>query len=87
MDTSTIMWGLLFGSIGVGFFVYGKKQKAMTPLFCGVGLMIAPYFTSNVYILVLSGIVLIAFSNVRLGSCMCERTVEKVKKSNYLLDK
>jgi hypothetical protein len=54
------MWGMLFGSIGLGFFVYGKKQKATIPLFSGVGLMIAPYFTSNVYILVLSGIVLIA---------------------------
>ncbi len=60
MDTSTILWGVIFGSIGLGFFVYGKKQKAIVPLFSGIGLMVFPYFISNSYIMVLSGIVLVA---------------------------
>jgi hypothetical protein len=60
MNTSTLIWGVLFGSIGLGFFVYGKKQKAVIPLFSGIGLMVFPYFVSNVYILVSSGIVLVA---------------------------
>jgi len=60
MDMSTLMWSLIFGSIGFGFFIYGKKQKAIIPLFCGIGLMVIPYFFSNIFILVLSGIVLIA---------------------------
>jgi len=54
------MWGVLFGSIGLGFFVYGKKQKTITPFFCGIGLMAIPYFISNLYILILAGIVLAA---------------------------
>ena len=54
------MWGVIFGSIGLGFFVYGKKQKAVIPLLCGIVLMVLPYFIPNIYILVLSGIVLIA---------------------------
>jgi hypothetical protein len=54
------MWGLLFGSIGLGFFIYGKKQKVIIPLFCGMGLMVFPYFVSNLYIMILFGIVLIA---------------------------
>lgn len=54
------MWGMIFGSIGVGFFIYGKKQKAVIPLFSGLGLIVVPYFISNIYVLVLSGIVLIA---------------------------
>lgn len=59
MDTtSTIIWGVIFGSIGFGFFVYGKKQKAFIPLFCGVGLMVIPYLIAKVYILILCGIVL-----------------------------
>jgi hypothetical protein len=58
--TSTLMWGIIFGSIGLGFFVYGKKQKSVIPLFSGIGLMVLPYFISNISILVLSGIVLIA---------------------------
>jgi hypothetical protein len=60
MNTSTLIWGLIFGSIGLGLFVYGKKQKAIIPLFSGIGLMVVPYFISNLYILVLSGIILVA---------------------------
>ncbi|MEA2560445.1 MAG: hypothetical protein QOH06_1949 [Acidobacteriota bacterium] len=60
MDTSLLLWGLIFGSIGVGFFVYGKKQGAIVPLLCGLALMIFPYFVSNVIVLVLIGVALIA---------------------------
>jgi hypothetical protein len=59
-NMSTLMWGIIFGSIGLGFFVYGKKQKAMIPILSGIGLMVLPYFISNIYILIMSGIVLIA---------------------------
>jgi hypothetical protein len=59
MDTATIIWGVIFGSIGLGFFVYGKKQKAAIPLLSGIGLMVLPYFISNLYILILSSIILI----------------------------
>jgi hypothetical protein len=60
MNTSTLFWGIIFGSTGLAFFVYGKKQKAVVPLFSGIGLMVVPYFISNVYFLALSGIVLTA---------------------------
>ncbi len=59
-STSTLMWRVIFGSIGLGFFVYGNKQKAVIPLFCGMGLMVFPYFISNMYILVILGILLVA---------------------------
>jgi hypothetical protein len=59
-NTSTLIWGVILGSIGLGFLVYGKKQKAIIPLFSGIGLMLVPYFISNMYILILSGIVLVA---------------------------
>lgn len=60
LNESWILWGLLFGSIGLGFFVYGKKQKAIVPLVCGLALMIFPYFVTNTYLLVTIGVVLIA---------------------------
>jgi hypothetical protein len=50
---------LLFGSVGLGFFVYGKQQKAPIPLVCGLALMIFPYFVSNTIILVVLGVALI----------------------------
>jgi hypothetical protein len=51
---------LLFGSVGLGFLVYGKKQKAVVPLVCGLVLMIFPYFIANTILLVAIGVVLIA---------------------------
>jgi len=60
LDTSSLLWGLLFGSIGLGFFVYGRRQKKVVPLVSGLALMIFPYFVSNTIVLVTLGIVLIA---------------------------
>ncbi|MEJ6000323.1 hypothetical protein [Paucibacter soli] len=60
MDTASIFWGLLFGAIGAGFFVYGKKQGKPVPLLCGIALAVFPYFVSNLPSLVALGIVLCA---------------------------
>lgn len=60
MDTATLLWGLLFSSIGLGFFLYGKKQRAIVPLVCGLTLMIYPYFVSSTLVLVAVGVVLVA---------------------------
>jgi hypothetical protein len=56
---TTLIFSILFGSIGMGYFVYGKKQQAALPLLAGICLCIYPYFVSNIYIMVLVGIVLI----------------------------
>jgi hypothetical protein len=55
-----LLWGLLFGSIGLGYFMYGKKQKAVVPLVCGLVLIVFPYFVSNALLLVGIGVVLAA---------------------------
>lgn len=57
---AALLWGVLFGSIGLGFFMYGKKQRAVVPLVCGIALMIYPYFVPNAIVLVLIGLLLIA---------------------------
>ena len=54
------MWGMVFGAFGVGFFMYGKKQKAFVPLIVGIALFVIPYFISNVYMLVIAGTALVA---------------------------
>jgi predicted membrane protein len=59
MNESWLLWGLLFGSIGLGFFMYGRKQKAVVPLICGLALMIFPYFVSSTILLVAIGVTLI----------------------------
>ena len=60
MNVGVLLWGLLFSSIGLGFFLYGKKQRAVVPLVCGLVLMIYPYFIPNVIALVAIGVVLIS---------------------------
>ena len=55
-----IIWGVIFGSIGLGYFIYGKKQQVAMPMICGLGLMLYPYFVSNTILLVLLGAVLSA---------------------------
>ncbi|MDQ6976733.1 MAG: hypothetical protein Q9M75_01335 [Ghiorsea sp.] len=59
-DTTTLFVGLIFGSIGFGFFLYGKKQSKVTPLLTGITLMVLPYFVPNLYLLCGIGIALIA---------------------------
>jgi len=60
MDTASIFWGLLFGSIGAGYFIYGKKQGKPVPLLCGIALVLFPYFVSNTLALVAVGVLLCA---------------------------
>ena len=57
---SSLLWGTLFGSLGFGYFLYGKKQGAVMPLVCGLLLMVFPYFISGTALLVLIGLVLAA---------------------------
>jgi len=47
-----LLWGLLFGSIGLGIVIYGRRQRAPVPLLCGIALMVFPYFVSNTWLLI-----------------------------------
>ena len=58
MSTSLLLWGVLFGAVGSGYFLYGRKQGAAVPLGCGVAQMVVPYFISNVVLLVAVGLAL-----------------------------
>jgi hypothetical protein len=57
---ATLWWGVVFGSIGLGFFVFGKRQGAPVPLACGMLLMVFPYFVSSAWATVIIGALLIA---------------------------
>ena len=58
--SSQLIWGMLFGAIGLGYFMYGRKQRAIVPLVTGISLFIFPYFISNIYMLVIVGSILVA---------------------------
>ena len=59
MDTGFLFAALLWGSVGFGFFIYGKKQKSPVPLVCGIVLMGASYFVKTPLSLSLLGLAVI----------------------------
>jgi hypothetical protein len=46
-STSSLFASLLWGSVGVGYFVYGKKQQSMSPMIGGIVMVIVSYFISS----------------------------------------
>jgi hypothetical protein len=60
VSTSLLVLGVIFGSVGLGYFLYGKKQRAVVPLVSGLVLMVVPYFISNTIVLVVVGVVISA---------------------------
>ena len=58
LDESLLLWGMLFGSIGIGYFIYGKREKVIVPMVCGLVLMVFPYFVEGTITLVAIGVAL-----------------------------
>ena len=50
---------LIWGSIGLGFAIYGKRQKAMVPLVGGILLMGITYLIGSVLYMSLVGAALV----------------------------
>jgi hypothetical protein len=59
MDSTQLFLGLIFGSVGMGFFVYGKKQEKMVALISGISLCVIPYVVSNTIVLTVLGLLLV----------------------------
>ena len=59
MDSvASMMWSMVFDSIGIGYFVYGKRQKRGIAMLSGIALLGFPHFVSNVFLMITIGIVL-----------------------------
>jgi len=56
-STSVLLWGMVFGSIGLGFLSM-EKTKVIVPLMVGIALMIFPYFIADITLLVVVGAIL-----------------------------
>jgi hypothetical protein len=51
---------MVFGAIGGGYFLYGKKQQNVPALIAGVALMLYPYFFDSVATILIVGLVIAA---------------------------
>lgn len=58
--TSYLLGTILFSSIGMGAFIYGKKQQLWKPLVLGIVLMVYPYAVNETWMLYALGSALTA---------------------------
>lgn len=58
MNSTQLFLGVIFSSIGLGYFLYGKKQKMTVPFVVGLVLMVFLYFIESNFLLSGIGIVL-----------------------------
>lgn len=47
LDSKFLFASLIWGSVGVGYFVYGKKQEAIIPMVGGVVMIAVSYFVGS----------------------------------------
>ena len=59
MGEGTLLWELVFGSIGLAMFVYGRKHKKKVPLVCGIALVLVPYIVTDLIALIAIGLMLV----------------------------
>jgi len=60
MDGTTLLFSMLFGSIGVGYIMYAKRMGEWVPAAVGLGLLVVPYLISSVLVLVIVCVALMA---------------------------
>ena len=60
MNATSLAVGILAGAIGMGYFIYGKRQAKFVPLLAGMVLCVYPYFVQGVVWLVVIGLALMA---------------------------
>jgi hypothetical protein len=57
---SFLIASLVWGSIGLGFVVYGKRQSAVVPLVGGIALIAISYFVGSALVMSIIGAALVA---------------------------
>jgi hypothetical protein len=60
VSATTLFVAVLAGAVGVGYFLYGKRQSRMVPMLAGAALCVVPYFIRSVLLLLLACLALLA---------------------------
>lgn len=58
MDTTLFSYSLFFSIVGIGFYIFGRKNNFYFYL-AGIALMVFPYFVSSISIMLIIGIFLL----------------------------
>ena len=59
-DGNMLMASFVFGMVGLGMVMFGKKSGRFVPMAAGAALMAVPYVISNLIALLVVGVVLSA---------------------------
>lgn len=66
-DSTSLIIGLIFGSIGVGYCVYGRKQSHIVAFIAGLFLIGLPYvIDSNAALIIVSLIIMVSPKFIKL---------------------
>ncbi|HEY8902117.1 MAG TPA: hypothetical protein VIM48_00330 [Chthoniobacterales bacterium] len=60
LTPGNLFFSIVFSSVGLAAFVYGKKSGSIKPIILGIALMAYPYFISQTWLMVLVGCALTA---------------------------
>ncbi|MBU6470377.1 MAG: amino acid transport protein [Gammaproteobacteria bacterium] len=58
-SVTSLLAGLIFSSIGTGYFIYGRRQGRVAYLICGAALAVFSWFVSNLMGLLGIGLLLV----------------------------
>ncbi|WP_101756813.1 hypothetical protein [Oceanicoccus sp. KOV_DT_Chl] len=53
-----LVWSVILGAIGFGYFIYSKKHKAVVPFCSAIGLFILPYLVNSLGLLIIIALIL-----------------------------
>ena len=56
LDPSYLLTSLIFSSIGLGYFIYGRKQKHKVAFYTGICLMGYPYVVTELIPMIMLGV-------------------------------
>jgi hypothetical protein len=68
-NTGFLFASLVWGSVGLGYFIYGKRQGSWAPMVGGVLMMVTSYFVSSALLmsLVCVGLIVGVYALLKRG--------------------
>jgi len=60
LDSNTLIASLIWGSIGAGFTIYGRKQKEWVPALGGIALVTVSYWIGSAIYMSIASVAIIA---------------------------
>jgi hypothetical protein len=59
-NTNFLFASLIWGSVGLGYFIYGKRQRSWAPMIGGVLMLALSYFAGSVLLMSLGCLAIMA---------------------------